>query len=207
MPSSVSQAGDGRVTVVKGLRFSRAQELNTRALEIEGEDTVTDNSPLLRAKQPRTALAGPYGHPFHPILVAIPIGTWVASLVFDIIGLAVDDPSPFALGAQVLIAIGVIGALLAAIFGFIDFTGIASGTPAKRTAVIHLSLNLAAVVLFAVNYFVRAASDHDAVSIVGLVLSIIGLVAIGFSGWLGGKLAYHYGVRVAAEETQAEGFR
>ncbi|MDQ0893621.1 DUF2231 domain-containing protein [Agromyces ramosus] len=168
---------------------------------------MDSNTPLQRAKQPRTALAGPYGHPFHPILVTIPIGTWVASLIFDLMGLGAADPTPFALGAQVLIAIGIIGALLAAIFGFIDFTGIASGTPAKRTALIHMSLNLGVVVLFAVNYFVRAASDHDEVNITGLVLTIIGLAALGVSGWLGGKLAYHYGVRVADEGTQAEGFR
>jgi uncharacterized membrane protein len=167
---------------------------------------VNRNAPLQQAKQPRTVLAGPYGHPFHPILVTIPIGTWIASLVFDLLGLAADDPSGYVLGAQVLIAIGVIGALLAAIFGFIDFTGIASGTPAKRTALIHMSLNLGAVVLFAVNYFVRAASDHDEVNVTGLVLTVIGLAAVGVSGWLGGKLAYHYGVRVADEGTQAEGF-
>jgi uncharacterized membrane protein len=35
----------------------------------------------------------------------------------------------------------------------------------------------------------------------------IGLAVIGVSGWLGGKLAYRYGVRVADEDTQAEGFR
>jgi uncharacterized membrane protein len=168
---------------------------------------VTDNSPLLRAKRPRTALAGPYGHPFHPILVTIPIGTWVASLVFDIIGYAAADPTPWELGAQVLILIGVIGAVLAAIFGLIDFTGIAAGTPAKRTAVTHLILNLTAVVLFLVNYIVRVASDHQHVNTVGFVLTIIGLIGIAISGWLGGKLAYHYGVRVAAEDTQAEGFR
>lgn len=167
---------------------------------------MDDNSPLQRAKHPRTVLAGPYGHPFHPILVTIPIGTWVASLVFDIFGLATDDPSPFALGAQVLIAIGIVGALLAAVFGFVDLSVIGRGTPAQRTALIHMSLNLAAVALFAVNWFVRATSDHDAVSIVGLILTIIGLAAISVSGWLGGKLAYRYGVRVADEATQAEGF-
>lgn len=164
-------------------------------------------SPLLRAKRPRTELAGPYGHPFHPILVTIPIGTWIASLVFDLLGFVVDDPSPYALGAQVLIAIGVVGALLAAVFGFIDFTGIAAGTPAKRTGWIHLSLNLGAVALFAVNFFVRAASDHDRVNVAGFVLTIVGLAVIAVSGWLGGKLAYRYGVRVADEATQVEGFR
>ncbi|MDQ0577288.1 DUF2231 domain-containing protein [Agromyces albus] len=168
---------------------------------------MDDFTRLHLAKHPRTVLAGPYGHPFHPILVTIPIGTWIASVVFDGIGLIVDDPTPFALGAQVLIAIGVIGALVAAVFGFLDFSVIPARTPAKRTAVIHMTLNLTATVLFAVNYFVRAASDHDEVSVVGLVLTVIGLAIIGVSGWLGGKLAYYYGVRVAEERTQAEGFR
>lgn len=160
----------------------------------------------MRAKRPLNALAGPYGHPFHPILVAIPIGTWTASLVFDILGLVAEDAGAYALGAQVLIAIGVIGALLAAVWGFMDYRQLAPGTPARRTGTIHMILNLAAVVLFAINYFVRAGSDHEEVSIPGLVLTIVGLAALGASGWLGGKLAYHYGVRVAAEDTQREGF-
>lgn len=37
--------------------------------------------PLYRAKRPKTVLAGPYGHPFHPVLVTIPIGVWIASAV------------------------------------------------------------------------------------------------------------------------------
>ena len=167
----------------------------------------SSSTPLGRAKRPRTVIAGPYGHPFHPILVTIPIGAWIASFVFDLIAFAVDDPSPYVLGAQVLIAIGLIGALLAAIFGFLDFSVIPAGTVARRTALIHMTLNLTLVVLYAVNYFVRAGSDHDAVNIVGFVLSIVGLAVLGVSGWLGGKLAYHFGVRVAKEETQAEGFR
>jgi uncharacterized membrane protein len=168
---------------------------------------VDDLTPLERAKRPRTALAGPYGHPFHPILVTVPIGAWISSFVFDLIGLLVGDPAPYVLGAQVLIAIGVIGGLIAAVFGLLDFTVIARGTPAKRTALLHLTLNVTLVVLYTVNYFIRAAAEHDAVSTVGLVLSIIGLIILSVSGYLGGKLAYHYGVRVAEEDTQSEGFR
>lgn len=164
-------------------------------------------TPLEKAKQPRTALAGPYGHPFHPILVTIPIGAWVSSIIFDIIAAASDDPTAFVTGAQVLIAIGVVGGVVAAIFGLLDFSMIESGTVAKRTGLTHLALNLGVVVLFAINYFVRAGADHDEVNVVGIVLSVIGLVALTVSGWLGGKLAYHFGVRVAREATQAEGYR
>jgi len=168
---------------------------------------MNDTQPQTRAKHPRTPLAGPYGHPFHPILVTIPIGTWTASVIFDIIGLFADDATPYTIGAQILIAIGVVGGVVAAVFGLLDLATLARGTAARRTALIHMGLNLGAVVLFAVNWAVRASQDHDEVSVVGLVLSVIGLLAVGVSGWLGGKLAYRYGVRVADERTQAEGFR
>jgi uncharacterized membrane protein len=167
---------------------------------------VENVTPLEKAKQPRNALAGPYGHPFHPILITIPIGAWVSSIVFDVIAAASDDPTPFVIGAQALIAIGVVGAVIAAIFGFMDFTMIAPGTPAKKTAVIHMSLNLGIVVLYVINYLVRAGADRDEVSVLGVVLSVIALLVLGASGYLGGKLAYHYGIRVAREATQAEGF-
>ena len=62
-------------------------------------------------------------------------------------------------------------------------------------------------VLFVVNLLIRWSADDDEVSIVGFILSLLGLAALGASGWLGGKLAYHYGVRVADEMTQSEGFR
>lgn len=168
---------------------------------------MSETTPQQRAKRPRSAIAGPYGHPFHPILVTIPIGTWAASLVFDIIGLASDDPTPFVVGARVLMLIGIIGALLAAAFGLVDYAQLARGTAARKTATVHMVLNLGVTVLFIVNLLLRWSADDDEVSIVGFILSIVALGALGVSGWLGGKLAYHYGVRVADERTQAEGFR
>jgi len=169
--------------------------------------SAPQNTPQQRAKQPRTPLAGPYGHPFHPILVTIPIGTWVASLVFDIIGFAAEDPAPYVTAAWILILIGLIGAVLAAIWGFLDFLQLPRGSAAHRTALVHMSLNLGVVVVFLINLIVRLNSDDDEVSVVGFILSIVALAALVVSGWLGGKLAYRYGVRVADERTQMEGYR
>jgi uncharacterized membrane protein len=169
---------------------------------------MSQNSPQQRAKQPRAPLAGPYGHPFHPILVTIPIGAWVASLIFDIIEFASDDAAPYVQAAWILIVIGLVGAVLAAIWGFLDYTQLGRSTVARRTATVHMALNLGVTVLFIVNLLVRlSADDRDDVSIIGFVLTIVGLGALGISGWLGGKLAYRYGVRVADERTQMEGFR
>lgn len=108
---------------------------------------------------------------------------------------------------MVLIGIGLIGAVLAAIVGLMDLSNIASGTPARRTGLTHMTINLSAVVVLLVSLIVRLGSNHAEVSVVGFVLSVIALIGVGISGWLGGKLAYHYGVRVADEATQTEGFR
>lgn len=160
------------------------------------------------AKRPRTPLAGPYGHPFHPILVTVPIGAWVASLVFDIASKLSDDKAAmFAEGAYWLIGIGVVGALVAAIFGLLDLLTIPRGTAAFKTGLMHMGLNLAVVVIFAVNCLIREADGYESVEPLHLTLTIIALALLGASGWLGGKLAYRYGVRVADENTQAEGFR
>jgi uncharacterized membrane protein len=160
-----------------------------------------------RAKEPvSSALAGPYGHPFHPTLVTVPIGAWVCSVVFDVASHLAHPAAGFGTGAEWLIGIGVLGALAAASVGFLDFLTIPAGTAAHRTAVMHMALNLAVTVAFGVNFAWRLGSDRTATSGGPLALSVVGLVALSVSGALGGKLAYHYGVRVADEQTQVAGF-
>lgn len=163
-----------------------------------------------QAKEPVSAvLAGPYGHPFHPILVTVPIGAWVSSLVFDIASHIVTTPGFLAQGSEWLIAIGVIGALLAAMIGLLDLLAIPGGTRAFRVALLHMTLNAAIVVAYAVNFVWRHGSygDPAAVALGPLVLSAVGLAVLTVSGFLGGMLSYRYGVRVAREADQTEAFR
>lgn len=163
---------------------------------------------LARAKQPRTPLAGPYGHPFHPVLVTVPIGAWVASVVFDLIALiSAEDEAVFAEGAYWLIGIGILGALAAALFGLLDLSQIERGTPAFKTGLTHMGLNLAVVALFVVSFVMRAVQGYEEATTIGFILSLVAVALLGASGWLGGKLAYHYGVRVAEEQHQLEGYR
>lgn len=159
---------------------------------------MVGESPL-QAKRPVSAsLAGPYGHPFHPILVTVPIGAWVTSLVFDIASHVVSRPGFLTQASEWLIAVGVIGALLAAMVGFLDLFAIPGATPAFRTALVHMTLNLLVTAAYVVNFLWRYG-DHTG----GAALSV---AVLGVSGYLGGKLAYRYGVRVADESTQAEGY-
>lgn len=161
----------------------------------------------LQAKRPRSGLAGPYGHPIHPAIVAIPIGAWVSALVFDIVSwTSARYVDAFLVGAFWLLVIGIVGALVAAVFGFMDLLTIPRGTRAFRTAITHMTLNLVVVALFLVNVGVRSGGGIDSRTMAGVVMTIVGLVVLSVSGWLGGKLAYHFGVRVADEATQRSGF-
>jgi uncharacterized membrane protein len=161
------------------------------------------------AKRPVSAvLSGPYGHPFHPILVTVPIGAWIASLVFDVASYVEDRPDFLVRGSTWLIGLGVIGALVAATIGFLDFLAIPAGTRARRTAVVHLSLNLGITCAFAGNFVWRQhlTVGEDPTPLGPLVVSVLSVMALAVSGYLGGKLAYRYGVRVADEGTQSEGY-
>lgn len=164
---------------------------------------------IAQSKRPvSAALTGPYGHPFHPILVTIPIGAWVASLVFDIGSYVVDDPDFLTRGAAWLIAVGVLGALAAATVGFLDLLAIPAGTKAFRTGLLHMSMMLAVTVAFALNFWWRIASGLDGTVGAGqLALTVVSLIVLVVAGALGGKLAYRYGVRVVDEATQSDGFR
>jgi uncharacterized membrane protein len=164
---------------------------------------------MRRAKVPISrTLAGPYGHPYHAALVSVPIGAWVASLVFDIASHFTTKPGFLAAGSEWLIAVGIAGAIIASLAGFVDLVSLAEGTPAYRTAAAHMLLNLMLIVLYAADFFWRQRTyGSDApVGMSMLSLSAACVVLLTISGFLGGRLAFRYGVRVADEATQASGY-
>ncbi len=164
---------------------------------------------LHEAKHPVSRLAGPYGHPFHPILVTVPIGAWVSSLVFDLASRLAGDPAVFAEGAFWLIGLGLVGAAAAALLGFLDLFAIPTGTRAFRTGLLHMSLNLLVVALYVGTFLLRRGRLEQPGGVPAglIVLSVVALALLTVSGWLGGQLAYRYGVRVADETDQAEAYR
>ncbi|GGU73180.1 hypothetical protein GCM10010211_43800 [Streptomyces albospinus] len=106
-----------------------------------------------QAKRPVSALlTGPYGHPFHPILITVPIGAWAASPVSDIASRITSHPGFLGPAAMWPIALGVVGALAAAAVGFLDLCAIPAATPAFRTGLLHMALNLVVTGAYAGNF-------------------------------------------------------
>ncbi len=132
------------------------------------------------------------GHPIHPMLVPLPIGLFVGALVCDIILAFTHNPF-WPQVSVVMIGFGIVGALLAALFGFIDYATAPMSAEAKATGTRHMALNLAAVLVFVIAFWLRLGDD---VSATGIVLTVVGVLLLAVSGWLGGHLAYHYGVGV-----------
>ena len=161
------------------------------------------------AKRPLSALlAGPYGHPYHPMLVTIPIGAWVISLGFDIASHITSRPGFLARGSEWLIAAGVVGAIVAGSVGFLDLAVIPPGTRAFRTACTHMFINVTLIVAYGVDFGLRYRSYGHGLPVNDkmIALSVACVVALAVSGFLGGKLTYRYGVRVATEVSQADGY-
>lgn len=144
-----------------------------------------------------------FKHPIHPMLIVFPIGLWIFSL-----GLR---PDPFGrrhgrrlvhLAFFSMIG-GLIGALCAAVPGFIDLLFYKGGAPpVKKIALTHMAINLTAVVLYAINIWLRARGPTNLGTSLSapVVLSIIGVALLFVSGWLGGQMVHVYGVGVEGRE-------
>ncbi|MEN6615901.1 MAG: DUF2231 domain-containing protein [Syntrophorhabdus sp.] len=131
-------------------------------------------------------------HPIHPMLVVFPIGLWIFSFVCDLIFFFGSGATLWNDVAYIAMAGGIIGALIAAVPGFIDFLTL-EGT-ARKTATVHMTINLSLVVLFAINLYARAIGAQ--VDSYPIILSAIGVIGLGVSGWLGGQLVYVHSIAV-----------
>jgi uncharacterized membrane protein len=171
------------------------------------------NEGLRQYKEPLNPIAGPYGHPYHPLAVTLPIGAFASSLVFDLMSRGSSEPRTYAQGAAKLIETGILSAAGAAVFGFLDYLKIPTKTQSAVgvTASAHMALNATILLLFSIGLVRREARlkddalDEPPVGNVELGLSLLAATLLCASGWLGGKLTYRYGVRVADERTQSGG--
>lgn len=173
----------------------------------EPDDPAVGTTSSVPSKRPASVVAGPYGHPFHPVAVTLPIGAFTASLLFDLAGLlGWLDEANAAFAAAWLLVIGLVGAVVAMALGVMDLATIPSRTPAARVAVTHGSINAVASAVLLLGAGIRFTSGTDEVPLLAFWLSVAGMALIGVGGWLGGKLAYTYGVRVARENRQDEAY-
>jgi len=137
------------------------------------------------------------GHPIHVMVVALPIGLWVFSLVCDVILVTGHNPDLWFTVAYITMAGGIVGAVIAAVFGLIDLTSLPHGR-SRNIALLHMVVNLVVVAVFAINLWLRTG-DLQSMAL-PLILSIAGIALLGVSGWLGGELVHVHMVGVDPDE-------
>lgn len=145
------------------------------------------------------------GHPIHQMLIPFPFGLLATAVIFDIIYLFVGTPQTADMLAVVafwMIAAGIVGGLIAAPFGLIDYLAIPSGTRAKSVGLLHGVGNVFVLLLFAVSLWMRynattaTAGGMYRPTSAALAASFVAFILAGATGWLGGELVDRLGVGV-----------
>jgi uncharacterized membrane protein len=138
------------------------------------------------------------GHSLHPMLVVFPLGLLATSLVWDLVHLASSEGNTmWAMISFWTIVAGVVGGVLAAIPGLLDFLAIPAGTRAKKVGAIHGLLNLGIILLFLVSIALRVSGGYLYPSVMDMLPGWIAIAMALVAAWLGGELVERLGIGVS----------
>jgi uncharacterized membrane protein len=135
------------------------------------------------------------GHPVHPMLIVFPLGLFITAVIFDLIQLITDNAT-FGQVGYWNIAAGMIGAVLAAVFGLLDWTAVPSGTRAKRIGLWHGASNTVVLLLFLVSWLLRMNNTDHVAGGGPFTLEVIAIAVSGMAAWMGGELVDRLGIGV-----------
>jgi uncharacterized membrane protein len=135
------------------------------------------------------------GHAIHPMLITLPLGLLGTAVIFDIIR-AFTNEADLAVASFYMLAAGIIGGLLAAVFGLWDWLAIPARTRAKGIGALHGIGNVVVVVLFAVSWLLRRGQADYQPTGVAFWLGVVAVLLALATAWLGGELVERLGVGV-----------
>lgn len=137
------------------------------------------------------------GHPIHPAIVSYPIAFFTGVFLADLLYLFLHDAF-WATASFWLLVAGLVTAAAAALAGLTDFLG-DSRIRALSDARMHMIGNVTAVLVEAVNLFLRLHDHAGPVGSIGVYLSGGAFLILGFTGWKGGELVFRHRVGVSDE--------
>jgi nitrite reductase/ring-hydroxylating ferredoxin subunit/uncharacterized membrane protein len=142
------------------------------------------------------------GHPLHVVLTDVPLGSWTAAAVLDLLEEKTGSRT-IGRGADSAIAVGLVGAAAAALTGLTDWSKIGGGRP-RRIGLAHGLVNATATVCYVTSLCLRRAYSRRA----GRRLAWLGLIVSSVAAYLGGHLVYKekIGVDHTADTSPPEDF-
>lgn len=133
------------------------------------------------------------GHPVHQMLIVFPLGLLATSVVFDLIGLATAADAAHTAAYWTLCA-GIVGAVVAAPFGYLDWSAVPRGSRARRIGALHGAGNLVVSLLFVASWALRAPGQEPPLGALACAWGGAALALV--TAWLGGELVCRLGVGV-----------
>jgi uncharacterized membrane protein len=130
------------------------------------------------------------------MLIVFPLGLLATAVIFDFIYLAGGNPR-FADASFWMIAAGVVGGLVAAVFGTIDWIAIPANTRAKAIGLWHGIGNVVVLACFAVSWVIRNNAQTTVPSNGAVTFAVLGVLLAVLTGWLGGELVARLGIGVS----------
>jgi uncharacterized membrane protein len=135
------------------------------------------------------------GHPLHPMLIPFPIAFFVATFLTDLAFWRTANPE-WATASLWLLGAGLVMAALAAVAGLTDVFG-DRRIRELNDVWLHAGGNIVAVLIELYNFYSRYAHGTGAIVPTGLVLSLIVVCILLFTGWKGWELVYRHRVGIA----------
>lgn len=123
------------------------------------------------------------GHQLHPVITDVPVGAWTVAAVLD--GLELMGEEKYAPGADAAVAIGLVGAVGAAVTGITDWSD--TDGKSRKVGLMHGLLNTVAATLYTGSLVCRSKNARGA----GIGLSMLGYMIAGTSAYLGGHLVFN----------------
>lgn len=134
------------------------------------------------------------GHPLHPAITDVPIGAWLITAIFDIFWLI--SPTSFAWaarGAELAVALGILGALGAAVTGLADWSDTYGSE--RRVGLNHAIFNTTALILYIISFILRLTQSSGD-SVIAAIIGFLGLIAVLYAAFLGGEMVFTKGTNV-----------
>jgi uncharacterized membrane protein len=146
------------------------------------------------------------GHPIHPPLTDVTIGTYTFATVAGLADVTGITKSSGAYGWWIALIFGLIVTGPTALAGLLDWLSITRGTELWKTATLHMIAMLSATVFFALAaIFGHSSYTHGDVSSGAFVLTVIGFGILTLGGWLGGAIVFVHGKRVLSLKNEPAG--
>ena len=151
----------------------------------------------MKLTKPSYLVKGLPGHPLHPPLTDLTIGTYSFATVAAILDLTNIVHRNAAYAWWIALAVGLGSTVLTATTGFMDWIEIEWGSELWKKATAHMTAMLAATGAFLAAALVgHAGYTHGTISTGAFVLTIVGFVLLTTGGWLGGAVVFVHGMRV-----------